>query len=272
MSVLYVGAYALSHSRDFGSSSIVGGTTVSNISVIISSAAGANCSAVTTSSNSSLGATSYGGSLSLLYVGAYAWSYSEKAGSNSTSEATSISRVIISVHNAACANCSAVTTSGEDSYGASSYGGSMSVLYVGAYAWSYSVATNSNSASDATYVSVVNVSISSAACTNCSAVSFSGNQSHGANSYGGSIAFFIGAFCFSFSNGGIDYFSYSASNMTLVYNFLFSMMTSDFRLSRALSRTLSCFLFGFFEISLTVMNNSGAANRAEDENVCCQLF
>jgi hypothetical protein len=148
----------------------------------------------------------------------------------------------------------------------------MSVLYVGAYAWSYSVATNSNSASDATYVSVVNVSISSAACTNCSAVSFSGNQSHGANSYGGSIAFFIGAFCFSFSNGGIDYFSYSASNMTLVYNFLFSMMTSDFRLSRALSRTLSCFLFGFFEISLTVMNNSGAANRAEDENVCCQLF
>jgi hypothetical protein len=44
----------------------------------------------------------------------------------------------VSVSNAGCSNCTAATSSQGGSYGASSYGGSLSVLYVGAYAWSYS--------------------------------------------------------------------------------------------------------------------------------------
>jgi len=84
--------------------------------------------------------SSYGGSMSALHVGAYAWSLSGSADSSSSCAATAASGLTVSISDAPCANCSAVTSSLSSSYGASSYGGSMSALHVGAYAWSFSFA------------------------------------------------------------------------------------------------------------------------------------
>jgi hypothetical protein len=106
--------------------------------VSVSNAGCSNCTAASSCRRDSVGANSYGGSLSVLYVGAYAWSYSSQASSSSSSGSTSISGVSVSVSNAGCSNCSAATSSQVGSLGANSYGGSMSVLYVGAYGYSYS--------------------------------------------------------------------------------------------------------------------------------------
>jgi hypothetical protein len=68
----------------------------------------------------------------------------------------------VSVSNAGCSNCLAATSSRRDSVGASSYGGSMSVLYVGAYACSYSGGAFlqfSRSVCDFTRVIGLNVSV-----------------------------------------------------------------------------------------------------------------
>jgi hypothetical protein len=99
-----------------------------------------------------------------------------------------VSGVHVSVSNASCSNCSAVTTSDGHSNGANAYGGSMSVLYVGAYAWSFSNDIISSSASEATTVSGVHVSVSNSSCSNCSAVTTSDGHSNGANAYGGSMS------------------------------------------------------------------------------------
>jgi hypothetical protein len=49
--------------------------------------------------------------------------------------ATSTSGVSVDISDSPCSNCSALTISGENSYQANAYGGSMSVVHVGAYAW-----------------------------------------------------------------------------------------------------------------------------------------
>jgi hypothetical protein len=77
--------------------------------------------------------------MSALFVGAYSWSRSFNAYSFSTCEATSVSGVSVHVSDSGCSNCSAVSSSLGDSHGANSYGGAMSVLFVGAYSWSFSV-------------------------------------------------------------------------------------------------------------------------------------
>ena len=52
---------------------------------------------------------------------------------------TKANRVDVSVIDSFCQNCSAVTTnSGIDSFGVNSYGGSISAVYIGAYAYSFS--------------------------------------------------------------------------------------------------------------------------------------
>jgi hypothetical protein len=64
---------------------------------------------------------------------------SSTASSSSACGSTTASGVSVSVSNAPSSNCSAVTmTSGGGSFGANAYGGSMSVVYVGAYALSFS--------------------------------------------------------------------------------------------------------------------------------------
>jgi hypothetical protein len=201
----YIGAYAWSSSVAASSSSACGTTTASVVNISVSNASSSNCRAVTTASggSASLGANSYGGSMSVWYVGAYAWSNSNAASSNSTCETSTASAVSISISNTPSSNCSAVTATGAGgSYGANSYGGSMSVVYVGAYAWSFSNATSTSSACGATNASAVSISISNAHSYNCSAVTTTSGSfgSNGANSYGGSMSVvYVGAYAWSSS-------------------------------------------------------------------------
>ncbi len=76
------------------------------------------------------------------------------------------------------------------------YGGSIS-LYLGGYAWSYSVSSNSISRSGSTTARGVRVSISDVNSSDCSAITTGYN---GGNSYGGSMsAVYIGAYTWSLS-------------------------------------------------------------------------
>jgi hypothetical protein len=243
MSVLYVGAYAWSYSFQVSNSSS-GYTSISGVSVSVSNAGCSNCTAATSSQRkSSLGANSYGGSMSVLYIGAYAWSYSVKANSSSSSGYTSISGVSVSVSNAGCFNCLAATSSQGEPFGANSYGGSMSVLYVGAYAWSFSSEeASSSSSSGYTSISGVSVSVSNAGCFNCTAATSSQANSNGANSYGGTMSvLYVGAYGYSFSGGSAGESSRSVCDFTRVIGLNISVQTSDIRLSRASSRAFPCF-------------------------------
>ena len=224
MSVLHIGGYAWSRSNavSSNSSSMCEATTASGVSVHVSDSGCSNCSALTTSSSQSLGANSYGGSMSVLYVGAYAWSWSAAASSSSSSmcEATTASGVSVHVSDSGCSNCSALSASGTSSFGANSYGGSMSGLYVGADAWSWSDAASSNSRSmcEATTASGVSVRVSDSGCSNCSALSTNSRDSFGANSYGGSIsASYIGSLSYSFASGEFRFSSSSGSESTRVH-------------------------------------------------------
>jgi hypothetical protein len=201
----FLGAYSWSRSGDAGSSSIIGTTIARDLRIDISETPCSNCSAVTASEFDSMAANSYGGSMSVLYIGGYAWSFSNATGSNTSSVcgATTASGLSVSVRDAACFNCSAVTTSGGNSGGANLYGGSMSVVYIGGYAWSFSNATGSNTSSScgATTASGLSVIVHEAACFNCSALTTSGGSSAGSNSYGGSMSVvYIGGYAWSFSN------------------------------------------------------------------------
>jgi hypothetical protein len=68
-------------------------------------------------------------------------------------------------------------------------------------------------------VSGVSVQVSDSACSNCRALSSSGDKSFGANSYGGSIsASYIGAFSYSAAVGSSRFSSRSFVNSTRVHN------------------------------------------------------
>jgi hypothetical protein len=221
---------------------VAGATAADNISVSISNASCFGCSAVTSSEGFSRGANSYGGSMSVLHVGSYAWSYSYLAGSNSSSGNTSISGVSVRVSNAGCFNCAAATSSRNDSFGASSYGGSVSVLYVGAHAWSYSRQARSSSTSGNTSISGVSVSVSNVGCLNCTAATSSEGESLGASSYGGSVSVLhVGAFGYSYSGGSASQWSSSVCDFTRAIGLNISVQTSDIRLSRASSRAFPYF-------------------------------
>jgi hypothetical protein len=78
--------------------------------------------------------------MSVVHVGASAWSHSDMDSSRSSSSgATSASGVSVNISDAPCSNCSALATSGGNSYQANAYGGSMSVVYIGSRAWSFAV-------------------------------------------------------------------------------------------------------------------------------------
>ncbi len=203
----YIGAYTWSSSafRGGNSRSMCGSTNVSGVSVRVQNTSSFDSRASTTTTSFSDGANSYGGSMSVLYVGAYSWSYSDAVSSSSSSrcEATSASGVSILVSESTFSSCSASSSSGRGSYGANSYGGSMSVLYVGAYSWSFSNREFSSSSSRCgeTSASGVSVQVSDLACRNCSASSMGGRRSFGVNSYGGSTSVLhVGAYSWSFSN------------------------------------------------------------------------
>jgi hypothetical protein len=248
MSVVYVGAYLWSFSDLNDSHSTSADTSVSDVSVNISNAGCSNCIASTSSKDGLMGANSYGGSMSVVYVGAYAWSRSSNTSSSSTSAETSASGVSVSISSADCSNCSSVAFSDFVSAGANSYGGSMSVVYIGAYAWSRSDLANSVIASGATSARVVSVSISSADCSSCSAVSFGRSEVFGALSFGGAICLYVGAYGYSYSNGAIGQLSRLYSNVTRVFGLSISVQKSGIRLSQALNREFCCGIFYFISL------------------------
>jgi hypothetical protein len=189
MNVLHIGTYAWSHSQTINSSSTVAPSNVVDVFVSVSNAFCSNCTSIT-NSKVAYCANSYGGSMNVFHIGAFAWSYSEKnqITSSSTSGTSTTFGVIVSVSNSSCSSCIA-NVSTVESYGVKSYGGSMSILHIGALAWSYSESSNSNSSSvsEATNVSDVIVSVSNASCSKCTAQVATGLNSYGASSYGGSV-------------------------------------------------------------------------------------
>jgi hypothetical protein len=274
MSALYVGAYSWSRSFDATtttttttatSSSKCGATSVSGVSVQVSDSGCSNCSAVSSSVGESRGANSYGGAMSALYVGAYSWSLSITASSSSTCGATSVSGVSVQVSDSGCFNCSAVSSTMGASRGANSYGGAMSVLYVGAYSLSRSGIDSSSSKCEATSVSRVSVQVSDSGCSNCSAVSSSNNESYGgANSYGGAMSvLYVGAYSSSSSNGVVQKSCTAFVTNTHVDLLSITIKRSGFQNSKALSS--ECYLFILnakdltrFEVSETGPDSEGA--------------
>ena len=168
-SVLYVGAHVYSAtdhtSVGYSSTSASRATTASSINLSITNASFTDCSAAISmtfpSNQTSIGSivsNSFGGSLSILHLGAYAWSTSDLS-SSSASGATSATNVSVSVSNSKSVRSNAVVTTNAISggnyergeiRGASSYGGSMSVVYVGAQVTSRSVGDSTSSFSAAT--------------------------------------------------------------------------------------------------------------------------
>jgi hypothetical protein len=237
MSVVFFGAHTWSFSQGSNSISTSAATIASDVSVSVLHSPCSNCSALVSSGSYALGASAYGGSMSVVYIGAYTWSHSSEATSNSTSAATSVSDLSVSVSNTSCSYCSVVINSEVETFGASSYGGSMSVAHVGAYTWSYSYRASSSSSSDQTSISGVKVRISSAHCSNCSAFTKTVDESFGVVSIGGSIsAVYIGAYVYSFSTGAIGSQSSSDCGSTRVYGLDVSISTSSFRQTRAFNR------------------------------------
>jgi hypothetical protein len=231
---LYLGGYAFSYSSSNSSAS--GLTTASGVSVSISNVNSSNCSA-TTAGN--FGGNSYGGSMSVVYVGAYIYSFGSSG--NSTSGLTTATGVSVSISNVNSSNCSATTTGGN------SYGGSMSVVYVGDYIWSFCLTGNNSSSASATSgltaASGVSVSISNVNSSNCSAIATGGN------SYGGSMsAVYIGAYTWSVA-GSLPSFSppsSSFSGTTNVTGLVVSISSSTFANSAAVTGTFySAVLFPF---------------------------
>jgi hypothetical protein len=174
MSVIYIGAYSFSVSNDASSSSKCEATNVSGVSVQVSNSGCSNCSAVSSSNGQSYGANSYGGAMSVIYIGAYSFSTNNNGSSSSMCESTNVSGVSVQVSNSDCSNCSAVSRSMKVSHGANSYGGAMSVLYIGAY--SYSASNGgffqvSNSSVGFTHVHLLHIAITNSGFEHCSALS-----------------------------------------------------------------------------------------------------
>jgi hypothetical protein len=158
---VYMGGYSSSFNFFTGSAAAaVGDTAVRNASVLLDAVAFISCR---TNNTATVIGNAYGGAFSL-YLGGYAWRFSD--GSSSTSGSTTASGVLVSVSDVNSSDCSATTTSQR---GANSYGGSMSV-YIGAYTFSTSQGSSLSSCGT-TDISGLVVSISSSRLTNSSAVS-----------------------------------------------------------------------------------------------------
>jgi hypothetical protein len=286
----YVGAYTWSRSGSSGNSSSTCGTTdVSAVVVRVQNASSVNSSASTLAiGGTSRGANSYGGSMSVLYAGAYAWSRTEAASSSSSSMCGAMSASGVSVHvsDSACWDCRALS-SGGFSYGANSYGGSMSVLYIGAYAWSRNNAASSSSSSSicgVTSASGVLVHVSDSACSNCIALSTSRFDSFGAISYGGSIsASFIGASSYSYATGEFRFSSSAVVEATLVHRLSITIKNSTITDTLALSETAGIsFGSNVYGGAISVMVGphvwsfigTGSSNASCGDTICknCRVF
>ncbi len=104
---LYLGGYAWSYSAGGGgssSSSTSGSTTAGGVLVSVSDVNSSDCSATATGQ---VGANSYGGSMSI-YIGSYAWSFTQGSSFSSTS-LSDVSGLVVSISSSRLANSSAVS-------------------------------------------------------------------------------------------------------------------------------------------------------------------
>jgi hypothetical protein len=228
VSVLHVGSHSWSRNAaaNSSSSSTCGATSVGVVAVRIANVHSFDSQALTSTEGFSTSASSYGGSISIMYIGAYAWSLNDFEGpfSNSSSicGSTSVSEVNVNVTDTACSNCSAVSsTSRGSSTAANSYGGSMSIMYIGAYSFSWSGGADSNSSSlcAATSASKLSIHSSKSGCFNCSAntstIGGDIGESYSSSSYGGSTSvLYFGAYSWSSSGGSSNSRSTSTCGAT----------------------------------------------------------
>jgi hypothetical protein len=211
MSAVHVGANAWSRSATDKSSpcsSTCGATSATGVSVAVSDASCSNCSAVILSSHS-FQANAYGGSMSVVYIGAVAWSTRASIGSpsSSTCEETSASGVRVNVSDTSCYNCRALSNANGLLSQANTYGGSMSVVHVGAHAWSYGIGTSISGKCGVTSASAVSVAVSDTSCSSCSALTTNAGttsveNSHQTSACGGSMSIVrVGALAWSYGTG-----------------------------------------------------------------------
>ncbi len=250
MSVLYVGAYAWS-----SGDSTVGMSMSSDVSISISNYMCSDCSAV---ASTTFAGNTFGGSMSVMYTGGYAWSFVEISRSTckSTCGSSVVNGVSLFISRSSCVNCTALsTTIRSRSNGANSYGGSISALHAGAYAWSSSTVEESGSKSlcDSTIATRVSIQFDELRCLNCSAKFKSGgdflsDSSSGANAYGGSLsAAYFGAYAYSYA---YSRYSYASVEDTHVSQLDIVLSNSTFNGSTALSGESSHFEFVDADLSI----------------------
>ena len=173
----------------------------------------------------------YGGGVSV-YMGGYSSSLNSSVSAAAVGD-TAVRNASVRVDAAAFTSCSA---NSDVDLSSNAYGGSFS-LYLGGYAWSLSSSSSSSSTSGSTTASGVRVSISDVNSSDCSATT-TGRQ--GANSYGGSLSFYIGAYAWSFTQGSsISDYSLSDCGTTDVSGLVVSISSSRLANSSAVSRTFS---------------------------------
>ena len=178
----------------------------------------------------------YGGGVSV-YIGGYSSSFNSTGSAAAAVGDTSVRHSSVLVDAVAFTSCSANSAPGR---GGNAYGGSLS-LYLGGYAWSCSDSgsgggsSSSESTSGSTTASGVRVSISDVNSSDCSATT---TGSQGANSYGGSLSFYIGAYAWSWT-GPFSSSSQSYCGTTDVSGLVVSISSSRLANSSAVSRTFS---------------------------------
>jgi hypothetical protein len=79
--------------------------------------------------------------MSVLYVGSFSWSsgLDSRTSTRSANGLTSASSISINIRDVLCSNNTAMTKSDSESFGANSYGGSIHAVYIGSYAYSYTL-------------------------------------------------------------------------------------------------------------------------------------
>ena len=237
-----IGPYCYASSNTFSSSSVYGSVIHNDSKLFVNNNVFVNCEAMSISSGGggSNAANSYGGGVSLL-VGAYSYSYTfptiQKSQSISiVSGITAVHSTSFSITHNALINCvaSSYTTrnsiSGFGSYGANVYGGGISIV-AGAYSYSFGINEGSGCRSEVsgdTALSTMTYMFSSNILSNCNASSINsgGASSDGANSHGGGLSFIVGAYSYSYNQGGVSSDSVvSGITMVSVGNFTFANNT-----------------------------------------------
>jgi hypothetical protein len=294
VSAVYVGAYSSSFSNTGSSISICAETSAVEVSVSIRSALFNGCSALTMTSLAvgpvlggeagNIGASAFGGGMSVVYLASTSISGSESGSSSSITETTNANIINISVTNTIFSNSIAATTcnAASGSFATNVYGGSISVLYIGGMSMSWKNAGDYGlSTSGATIASDVDIQMSNISSSNSSAVTSTNSYagSSGANAYGGSVSLiYVGAFAWSFSVGqrvgtsGPPSTNEALSGTTFATRFYVIVSNSSFVDSLALSRTLlSLFPFLFthaFRSSETKNGTSRGSNVCDCCNCC----